>query len=131
MSIDTDHFRQKLQQREKELTEEIGRFATEARESSPGDVEDPVDQVESTEAKAANFSLINIRNEELSQVRNALRRIEEGTYGECLDCGRPIEANRLEAVPWAPYCIADQERREAMQQENDDDAQGVNLRLPS
>jgi DnaK suppressor protein len=41
-----------------------------------------------------------------------LRRIENGTYGKCIACGRQIEAARLEAVPWAQYCLEDQEKRD-------------------
>src|SRR5437660_12251224 len=41
----------------------------------------------------------------LQQVRDALRRIDEGTFGRCVVDGGPIEAKRLEAVPWTPYCL--------------------------
>jgi DnaK suppressor protein len=47
-----------------------------------------------------------------TQVRDALQRIEAGTFGKCLDCGRPIEAHRLASIPWTPYCIDDQDRRD-------------------
>jgi DnaK suppressor protein len=42
-----------------------------------------------------------------TQVRDALQRIEKGTYGRCVECGRPIEAHRLGSVPWTPYCLDD------------------------
>ncbi len=41
---------------------------------------------------------------ELEQVRAALRRIEDGTYGECIDCGDPIDLRRLVALPATCYC---------------------------
>lgn len=44
-------------------------------------------------------------NLHLEAVDNALARIEAGTYGTCLRCGRPIAAARLEALPWAAHCI--------------------------
>ena len=41
----------------------------------------------------------------LSEIDAALARIDDGTYGECSVCGRPIGAERLEAVPYATLCI--------------------------
>ncbi len=57
-------------------------------------------------------TMLRTLEEELHEVRLALERIMEGRYGICVDCGRPIERERLEAVPWAARCIADQGRFE-------------------
>jgi len=51
-----------------------------------------------------------------ARVQDALRRMEEGTYGKCLDCDREIEPARLEAIPWAEYCLEDQEKRDRAEQ---------------
>jgi DnaK suppressor protein len=45
----------------------------------------------------------------LGAVEAALKRINEGTFGECLNCGQEINAKRLEAIPWVRYCITCQE----------------------
>jgi DnaK suppressor protein len=46
------------------------------------------------------------RNEQhLAEVEAALARIDEGIYGTCVRCGRPIAPERLEAIPWAAHCI--------------------------
>ena len=47
-------------------------------------------------------------NEErlLADVEAAIDRLEMGTYGRCIECGRPIDAARLEAIPYTPWCIA-------------------------
>ena len=50
----------------------------------------------------------------LEEIDAALHRIDDGTYGTCVVCGRPIDEERLHAVPWATLCIDDkraQERR--------------------
>lgn len=52
---------------------------------------------------------------ELRDVENALLRMNDGTYGECVDCGKSIPYARLEANPSAARCIACQERVEAAQ----------------
>src|SRR3974377_2060025 len=46
----------------------------------------------------------------LREVSDALRRIEQGTYGVCLECQDPISVKRLDAVPWARYCVTCQEQ---------------------
>jgi DnaK suppressor protein len=48
----------------------------------------------------------------LQNVENALSRINEGSYGECANCGNEIETKRLEAVPWARHCLECQELME-------------------
>lgn len=50
---------------------------------------------------------------ELDEVEAALRRIDDGSYGECIECGIAIPHARLEANPAAVRCIACQEREEA------------------
>jgi DnaK suppressor protein len=45
----------------------------------------------------------------LSAVDTALKRMSDGTFGECLNCGQEINAKRLEAIPWVRYCITCQE----------------------
>ena len=45
--------------------------------------------------------------ERLRQVEDALGRIDGGTYGTCIACGRPIVNERLELVPETPYCVED------------------------
>lgn len=42
----------------------------------------------------------------LSMVDAAIERLDDGSYGACLRCGKPIAPERLEALPWAAHCIA-------------------------
>jgi len=49
---------------------------------------------------------------ELSDVEHALHRLDDGTYGSCEACGRPISADRMEAMPAARFCLDDQARAE-------------------
>ncbi|MEB2362738.1 MAG: TraR/DksA family transcriptional regulator [Bryobacteraceae bacterium] len=51
-----------------------------------------------------------IHGEKLKLIDAALRRLDEGTFGKCEDCGRPIALKRLEAIPWASRCVPCQER---------------------
>ena len=46
----------------------------------------------------------NAGKAEIAQIRAALARIEDGTYGDCAKCGDPISAERLETLPATPFC---------------------------
>ena len=48
----------------------------------------------------------------LTEVERALERIEQGTYGKCVDCGQPIPEKRLEAIPWAARDVKCEEQLE-------------------
>ena len=70
---------------------------------------DEMDQTgRSTEQEFAILGL-NRRSELLRNIQAALRRIEDGTFGTCINCEETIGRNRLVAVPWTPYCIHCQE----------------------
>jgi DnaK suppressor protein len=60
-----------------------------------------------------DFALIEIQNETLAKIDDALDRLAAGDFGSCVDCGAEIPAARLEAVPFASRCRSCEERREA------------------
>ena len=49
----------------------------------------------------------------LQAIEEALRRIDEGSYGLCRDCGEPIAEARLDAIPWTRVCISCKEKQKA------------------
>ncbi len=110
--MDTGKFKQRLLAKERELVESMERFSNAGREARAAEVEDPIDEVTSAELKAGAFAVNTIEASTLQQVRAALKRIDDGSYGQCIDCGRTIQLPRLEAVPWTPYCRDDQEKRD-------------------
>jgi DnaK suppressor protein len=118
--MNIEQAKQKLEARQEELSRSMRRLGEDARESQIEGVEDPIDHVESTENKALNFRVNTIESDELKQVQSALQRIENGTYGKCVDCGRPISDARLEAKPWALYCVEDQEKHDKEEGSYDD-----------
>jgi DnaK suppressor protein len=56
-------------------------------------------------AQQRDLALRDRADHQLALVDAALSRIDDGTYGDCLDCRRPIAADRLDALPWAARCI--------------------------
>jgi DnaK suppressor protein len=108
----TTQAKERLLAREQELLRDMRRLGDDAREAKETEVEDPIDAVESSENQALNFRMDTVASEELGQVQAALQRIEDGSYGTCLDCGRSISDARLEALPWTPYCVEDSEKHQ-------------------
>jgi DnaK suppressor protein len=61
-----------------------------------------------------DLTALAIVDGELADIDLALRRLDDGGYGVCEECGKPIGDERLEAKPWALLCIADQARAEQL-----------------
>ena len=55
-----------------------------------------------------DLSILESLEAELADVEHALQRLEDGTYGTCEACGRPIDDSRLEALPATRFCVEDQ-----------------------
>jgi len=111
--VDLTQYKEALLRKEQDLLADMRRLQAEARESGEADVQDEIDQVTSSEARAATFEENTIEWQTLQQVRAALRRLGEGGFGKCIDCGRDIQPARLKAVPWTPYCLEDQQKHDA------------------
>lgn len=65
-----------------------------------------------TVERERDLAALRILEAELDDIQHALRRIEEGNYGICGECGKPIGDERLEAKPWARLCIVHQAQME-------------------
>jgi len=61
-----------------------------------------------------NYSLLQGQLERLKSIEEALRKLEEGTYGYCEECGEPIPIKRLKVLPFARYCVRCQEKIEKL-----------------
>jgi DnaK suppressor protein len=59
------------------------------------------------------IAILENADDQRAQVVAALQRLDEGTYGRCVDCGQEIPPARLEVRPEAARCVADQEKHEA------------------
>jgi RNA polymerase-binding transcription factor DksA len=84
-----------------------------------GKERDVLDQGESSEVdiqEDIEFALIQMKSETLVKVNEALRRHEEGTYGNCFECGDEIGEARLRALPFAVRCKDCEEARETAEQ---------------
>ena len=111
--MNIEHFHKKLLKKESELVESLARFESEVRLAGEPEVRDSIDDATISQGTSEVFEEATVFASTLEEVRDALQRIEKGNYGVCTLCGEKIETARLEAVPWAPYCLADQEKQDA------------------
>lgn len=99
--------KKKLLDRKSELEDLLKSLASEKVDTDPG--QDLGDQVSSATAQVLRNSLEDAESKEYERVIRALKSIDEGTYGICVDCEEPISEKRLVAYPYASRCIACQE----------------------
>ena len=92
-----------LEERRRELLNAVQGKIRDVR-ADGGKDRDVLDQGESSEVdiqEDIEFALIQMKSETLTKVDAALRRLEEGTYGDCFECGEEIAEARLRALPFA------------------------------
>lgn len=113
MSIDTQRFRTALL----EERDRVEKALANLRDDHPGSLGEEVEETAApnenhlaetataTLGREIDYTLGEHSGEVLSQIDQALERIDDGSYGTCANCGREIAPERLEAYPWASLCI--------------------------
>jgi DnaK suppressor protein len=107
-----------LEHRRRELMNAVQDKIRDVR-AEGGKERDVLDQGESSEVdiqEDIEFALIQMKSETLSKVNEALRRLDESTYGNCFECGDEISEARLRALPFAVRCKDCEEARENAEQ---------------
>jgi DnaK suppressor protein len=107
-----DTFKKRLETRQQELRRTVTRTQADGRTADEDTAQDIADRAASSYNKEFLFSQSNNDRQLLHMVESALARIHEGSFGECISCGREINPKRLEAVPWTRHCIECQEKLE-------------------
>jgi DnaK suppressor protein len=113
-AVDTAHFQELLLQKRQAVVEALDYLHKE----NPGSLEDGTGELVSGSAdqhmadtatetvdREIDFTLEETDGRLLAGIDAALARIEDGTYGTCVNCGAQIAPERLEAMPWATLCI--------------------------
>lgn len=108
-----DHFRKILLERLRQHTENVREDQAAALESNDDGVKDSVDMSLLDVNREIAFRLGERESQMVADIDQALLRIDEGTYGTCARCGKPIDERRLEAMPTARYDAACQAEIEA------------------
>jgi DnaK suppressor protein len=117
------HFRKRLEEEMQTLAKTIGRLEKSAMQRSQRDSSGDLSAYShhmadlGTDAmeREKDLLLASAEGRAVVQIREALHKMEDGTYGECEDCGKPIGEKRLELIPYAPLCTKCQMKAERMQ----------------
>lgn len=118
MTLDLDRFRTELESERQRLAaarEAVNHkdsLADETGDLSTGPGDHLADNATETFMRELDGGLEENAEHLLQEIEAALQRVEDGTYGTCVVCGKPIGEERLEAVPYASLCIDDKRRLE-------------------
>ena len=121
LDLDIDHFRDLLLSQRTQIERArvaIHHETASSLEDSTGELvsnslDDHLgDLATETHDRELELGLEENADEVVGEIDAALKRIDDGTYGICAVCGRPIGKERLEARPWATLCIDDKRRQE-------------------
>jgi RNA polymerase-binding protein DksA len=118
-AIDIDRFREALLEERGRVEAAIqnlhdenpGTLAEDAGEETAYD-NHLADTATETYDRELDYTLEENSEHVLAEIEAALKRVAEGTYGICANCGKPVAVDRLDALPWATLCIDCQRDRE-------------------
>jgi RNA polymerase-binding transcription factor DksA len=98
-----------LVQRREEILNRVRSLEKDWQETSEPQIEaeEVAEELEITEPYAP---LDEIERKEVRAIDLAIKKMDDGRYGICQDCGKPISKKRLKAIPWTPYCQKDSEK---------------------
>jgi DnaK suppressor protein len=114
--MDTATARKRLE----EIRSELDRSISVLKGEQPQDErildypQDPADAGANLSESERTEAILAVAKMQRSEVLNALRRIELGTYGTCVDCGAPVPEGRLEAKPEAARCVTCQAKSDRL-----------------
>jgi DnaK suppressor protein len=109
---ETEKYRRLLQEKKNTLLAELAKTKNAEEETTEESTQDIADKAVSSYTREFLYSLNDSERNTIQQIDQALSRIEDGTYGFCLNCGNPMSEKRLTAIPWSRHCVDCQELSE-------------------
>jgi len=116
--IDIGYFKELLLDRKKQLISNIDSISKEMNELSNSEVNDDADYASLITDDIIDNAMSKHQTEELKEIEEALKRIEDGSYNVCDMCSEEIGVLRLKVKPYAKYCINCRPFVEKEQQKN-------------
>jgi DnaK suppressor protein len=104
-----ERFKRKLQVRHRELQSGVAQAQQTLHIAQHDHGKDEGDRANTSLAREIDLAQKSRDRALLALVDAALKRVSEGTFGICLNCGQETNSKRLEAIPWVRYCITCQE----------------------
>jgi DnaK suppressor protein len=99
------YFKKQLLEKQRQLADEVEKTARFGKAQEDDSIKDLGDQANTAYTREFFFELGNGDRRLLRDVVSALQRIDDGNFGSCERCGEAIAEKRLEALPFARYCI--------------------------
>ena len=90
-------------------------------------VEDPIDMTQQAAEREMAMQNLHRGAALVRQLGSAMERLDDGSYGICLQCEEPIAPKRLKAVPWAEFCISCQETVDQSSSKRDFDTEACEV----
>ena len=103
--LDIKQYQRRLLAEEQRLSGILEQTVDSTRGPAGEPVKDWSDESVTDESEGELFAEADTESKNLKQVRDALKRIDNGTFGKCLADGKQIPEKRLNAIPWTPYCV--------------------------
>ena len=110
--VKIEQFGQNLENQRLEILRSLKQLEEETRSLEIDSTQDTADLCVSSMSKEALFQQSSQRRTVLRRIEAALRRIDDGSFGVCVNCGNDIRARRLLALPWTQFCLQCQEELE-------------------
>jgi len=107
-----EFFKRRLLAKQGELLRLVTNSEKDGREADEEATQDIADKAANSYTKEFLFHQSDENRRVLQLVNEALERMQEGTYGQCVACEEEVQQKRLEAVPWARHCIECQEKQD-------------------
>lgn len=99
--METAKYRDALETRRSEILSRLAKIDTDLGRSKPADSAERATDAENDEV-LEEFG--HVGSDELKAIDAALQRMADGTFGICVKCGREISAERLDLIPYTPFC---------------------------
>ena len=106
MAPELEAIREKLLAQKQELLHRAAKVRADITRSSGPLDKDFAEQVVQMENDAVLAGIGEATAAELAQINRALAQLDQGSYGLCSQCGKPIDARRLQALPYSDRCIS-------------------------
>jgi DnaK suppressor protein len=109
---DMEKYRRLLEEKKASISSDLAKTRSAEEETTEESTQDIADKAVSSYTREFLYSLTDGERSTLLLIDDAINRIDNVSYGMCINCGQTIAEKRLTAVPWTPYCVDCQELAE-------------------
>lgn len=109
---EAEKYRRLLDDKKASLSQEIAKTRSAEEETTEESTQDIADKAVSSYTREFLYSLNDAERNTIQQIEQAIARIDDGSFGFCLNCTNAMSEKRLTAIPWSRHCVDCQELAE-------------------